>query len=329
MQRISVILLLAASISGCSESSPIGGQKDLIRTFTGHSDYVCDIVFRRDGKQIISGGADGKIKYWEVETGECQRSYDGHEEWVHAIAISPDGRRLASGGRDDLVKLWEIDSEHPPQVFEGHQGGLVKSVAYSPDGRLLASCGRDRFAWIWDVASGRKFKKLGTGGIFTPSAVEFTPDSKQMLFGGDMLQLWDIESGELVRTFEGHTDTVGDMTISQNGKYFASSGSYTDNSLRLWDAQTGEALWHKEFTESEGRSWSLIFCDDDKVLISGHHDGKVRFWDVKSGNLLRTIAAHSENVSALAIDPGEQYLASGSWDKQIKLWKLGPNELPR
>jgi WD40 repeat protein len=217
--------------------------------------------------------------------------------------------------------LWKVESGEQQKTFVGHSG-LVTSVAYSPDGRFLASCGRDRFIKIWEVASGKCLKSLGSDDFFTSSAVKFGLDNKQVYLGGESLQLWDIDAGKCLRLFEGHSDSVGAIAISRNGKWIASAGDYTDRTVRLWEVKSGNCLWKKDLTEQVGGAWSLVFASEDNVLLSGHHDGGIRYWDVKSGKDLRTVKAHSGVVSSLSADPKGQYLASGSWDKCIKLWKV-------
>jgi len=39
-------------------------------TFTGHNDVVRDLAISPDGKWVSSGGADGDIKVWEINTGK-------------------------------------------------------------------------------------------------------------------------------------------------------------------------------------------------------------------------------------------------------------------
>ncbi len=161
MRLVALVVSMSAAPIACGGLTPFAKGEDCLRIFSGHSDNVCAVALGPSGKQMVSGGADEKIKLWDVESGQCRRTLDGHIEWVQSVALSSDGRSLASGGRDDLVKLWDVESGELRKTFVGHSG-IVTSVTYSRDGRLLASCGRDKFIKIWHVGSAKCTKTLGS-----------------------------------------------------------------------------------------------------------------------------------------------------------------------
>jgi WD40 repeat protein len=46
------------------------------------------------------------------------------------------------------------------------------------------------------------------------------------------LKLWNIDNGQLIRTFEGHSDTIKTVKISNNNLYILSGSN--DNTCKLW-----------------------------------------------------------------------------------------------
>jgi WD40 repeat protein len=290
--------------------------------FRGHSGYVCVVAFSHSGKQIFSGSEDGTVKAWDVESRQCRFTIDAHTGWVQCMSLSPDGHRIVSGGRDDLIKMWDVESGKQLRVFAGHKD-IIRSVAYSPDGKLIASSSNDHTIKIWNAESGEVIDDFTLDWVFSCSVVVFAPDNKHLLVGCYPIQLVDLKTGSFVKTFDGHSDSVGSLTYSKNGKWIASAGESQDKTIRLWDAGTGKCLWTYELSPGNG-SHCVVFAPKEDVVVCGCFDGKIRFLDRKSGKCFRTTPAHSDSVASLSFNPNGHYLASGSWDRCIKLWNFVP-----
>ncbi len=62
---------------------------------------------------MVSGGSDGRLRWWEMHSGECMRVREAHQGTVQALKVSPDGSTLASCGDDGAIALWDLQSgEH-------------------------------------------------------------------------------------------------------------------------------------------------------------------------------------------------------------------------
>ena len=65
------------------------------------------------GEVVISGGSDGMVRWWEVESGKCVQVQEAHQGAVQALKLSPDGGRLASCGEDGAITIWDLErGEH-------------------------------------------------------------------------------------------------------------------------------------------------------------------------------------------------------------------------
>lgn len=109
---------------------------------------------------------------------------------------------------------------------------------------------------------------------------------------------------------QGHTNTVRSVVFSPDGKYIC-SGSY-DNTVRLWNTETGETV-----RTLEGHTnWvtSVSFSPDGKYVCSGSYDKTVRQWNTETGELIRTLEGHMSYVNSVAFSPDGKFLCSGSGD---------------
>ena len=109
-------------------------------------------------------------------------------------------------------------------------------------------------------------------------SVSISPDGRWGLSGSldKTLRLWELATGQCVRTFEGHTEEVLSVNISPDGRW-ALSGGY-DQTLRLWELATGECVY-----TFEGDMWDLASVSityDWRWVLSGSWDLILRLWEL-------------------------------------------------
>jgi serine/threonine protein kinase/WD40 repeat protein len=90
----------------------------LLTKLEGHTGWISELTFSRDGRLLASVAADQSIRLWDTSAWTEIMVFRGHGDEVHAVAFTPDGRLLASGGKDGAIMLWDVAAR---QTTRGHR----------------------------------------------------------------------------------------------------------------------------------------------------------------------------------------------------------------
>ncbi len=201
------------------------------------------VAFSRDGRWLVGGGGDRKIKVWIGATGQKAGVLGEHADDITKLAFSPDGRYLASIGDDDIVKLWDATrldkAQDPLRRFEGrcdyHTADLI---AFSPDGSRLAVTSDDDTATIHDIDGDDRAVRLVSRG-HRPLALAFSPDGRWVASGGKdcAVKVWDSGTGKLLQTFKSHSAQVTRLIFFQRPEGLCLASGSRDNTVKLWDME--------------------------------------------------------------------------------------------
>lgn len=109
------------------------------------------------------------------------------------------------------------------------------------------------------------------------SSVAISPDEQTLVTGGDKtIKIWNLNTGELLSTFTGHSGWVWSVTFSPDGQSLASGSK--DKTIKLWNLHTGELL-HTLTGHSDG-VWSVAASANGQTLASSSRDGSIKVWQI-------------------------------------------------
>jgi WD40 repeat protein len=194
---------------------------------------VCNMAVSPDGRRIVTGSSEHKLKLLDAETGSEVATLAGHSDSIYSCAFSPDGRQIVSAAQDRTARVWDAKRAEPVATLSGHTGD-VYACAYSPDGRRIVSAARDGTRITWDSNTGKPLFKLD-GQSDLLGAASYSPDGKTVVSGAkdNTLNLWETDARR-VRSLAGHAGRVSYCAYTHDGGWIVSTSH--DGTLKVWDA---------------------------------------------------------------------------------------------
>ncbi|XP_068631955.1 cilia- and flagella-associated protein 52 [Battus philenor] len=112
--------------------------------------FMC-ICFEPRGCQLLTGGTDRRVAYWETASGNLARELEASKVGaINGLDITHDGELFVTGGNDQMVKLWKYQEGIYTHMGLGH-AAAVTCCCFSPDARHVVSACAAGGLVIWRV----------------------------------------------------------------------------------------------------------------------------------------------------------------------------------
>lgn len=263
----------------------------MIREIRAHQDNITALDFDAPFGTMVTAAMDDSVRVWDLNAGRCMGFLEGHTASVRALQVQDN--ILATGSVDATVRLWDLSKAH----YDPHGSQFGKDddddgIAFeSPDDSpvepppgSMADCPLFTLQAHVDEITALHF----SGDVLVSGSADKT------------LRHWDLEKGRCVQTLD--------------VMWAAAQASATSS--------TGEGAWRQT-----GRSASVsadfvgalqVF---ESALACGTADGMVRLWDLRSGQVNRSLVGHTGAVTCLQFD--DVHLVTGSLDRSIRVRQDG------
>lgn len=331
MQFLAVLLALGplSQLGAQSESDSTVSRQQPVVVLGRHRAGVTSVQFSPDGTMLASADLDGRVILWRTGAWIPLRTLN-HRSEVYAVAFSPDGKILASTGGDRKVILWNTVTGKETRSIANDRRAL--SVVFAPNGELLIGAEDGTIHFI-DPSTGKENRALKTGG--QGSALAVSADASTLATALP-IRVWDYRT--LNRKSSQQALGQLGLALSAEGKRLASAES-TGGAL-LWnlsDSVTYVPLrtlvqdraagprGYESFTVNMPVS-AIDMSRSGDLVVGGGTTGLVYLWRPSGSQppVPVKLGGHTMTVTAIALSPTAQLVASGSLDRTIRIWKVNP-----
>ncbi len=289
--------------------------KELRRFMHGRSYGIESLAFSPDGKMLMTGAHDARVRLFDVGSGALIREFPkGGRSRMHAgcVAISPDGKSVAAA-RESLC-VYDVATGEERWCVEKRALGLT----FTDGGRTLTGAAMGAI-YKWDAATGKPLTP--DAGDSAIAQILTSADGKRIVTLGDEgdAHIWDATNGKHLRYVRATWERG--IALSPDGQFLVwpienKKASYKDpaepnlsfsgNRLQVYDVDAARFI--DRFKTFNGDAHDLKFVDNGKKLITvDHRNAMVRIWNFETGKEERSFQAlrDEERTQQNCVDTSE------------------------
>jgi len=309
--------------SGASPSPGIVHRKEAKLIVVDGRDVIHSLAVLADGKHVVSGGAEQKIRRSRIEDGKEVGTAMDAGSTVYDIAVSRDGKVIVSGTRDGWVTVWKVKSHSKVTELKAHERS-VRAVDVSPDATKIATGSGDRTACVWSLSTGERLLgplKHNNGVV----AAKFSPDGRftatatsSSYHDSDSVRVYDSQNGSLLVEFPVKVNSTSNQSLawaSDSKQLFALSRDGNIHSVDV-SAKITLSKWYIHSTIDP----ICITLSSNGKFIAAAADSSVSLWDTATHEKIGAIIEYTHWVGSMAMSPNYDLVTSGN--KKITLRAL-------
>ena len=280
--------------------------------------------FSSDAALIFLGGEDGKLHTFGTERGVEAGVVSAHEKAV--VAVGGAGLSIAADGTvrtGAVYPTWKLQVVMEPSEASKPPIDRVLALAFSPDGKILASGGgmpsRDGEVLLWNATDGTLLREITGAHSDTVFDLSFTADGSLLASAAadKFARVFDVKTGKLVRSFEGHTNHVLGVAWNRTGRTLATSGA--DEVIKVWSLESGQQIRTIPGFTKQATSLRYVGFDASFAVAAG--GVPVRLVN-EAGNVSRNFDSAGAFMYDLALSADGQIIAAGGLDGILRLWAV-------
>jgi len=280
-------LLLSGSADNAVRIWDVYHERELLRSFDGHTKAITDLSFNTDGTRFVSGSHDRFMKVWDVETGQVASRYSTGKT-PHCLAFSPAAEHahtFLAGMSDATILCFDTRAGADPVQEYNHHLAAINTVTFVEGGATFLTTSDDKSirAWNWDVPVPIKY--IAESWMFPMTRSALHPSGKSVAYQSSDNQVLVYAATDKFRqnrkkSYRGHNSagTAVGVDVSPDGQFLASGD--TAGGVVFWSWKSCQVYGRLKADPAGGAVTCVLWHPQEtsKVVTAGAQ-GDIKLWD--------------------------------------------------
>lgn len=301
------------------------------KVLKGHQGAITCLQLRQEDNLLISGDELGGIRIWDL-SGDAPRlvgELSDHNGAITALEFNDEGNFLVSASYDGKCILWNAENwrvmrlmENPAiPAYRNVNGNEPTFAIFGPQSDCILFGGYNMAISKAPFGSQQLEKVFSNSGGGITCGV-LSPSKQYLVFGllGRIL-FYDLQRhmiGFSLEKSSSFNDFVCELAFVPRSQLLA-SWNY-NGEIQFWNIQERELAFSIKATDRKGSS-NLRFSNDGVYMISGNSGNQAKLWSTSDQQLIQVLDAHEKEVTSFAFSADSRWIATGSRDNNIWIWK--------
>lgn len=265
-----------------------------IKEFQAHNDMVTAHDFDAPFGTMVTSALDDTVRVWDLNRGRCIGLLEGHHASVRCLQV--EDNMVATGSMDASIRLWDLNkADYSPgpgrldSTKEEDEGDDGLAFTDSPEPLPAPPSSNMQSCPLFSLEA----------HVAEVTALHFRGDTLVSGSADKTLRQWDLVKGRCVQTLDV-------LWAAAQASSTINPGSNNDGQWR----STGRT------PDASADFVGALQCFD-AALACGTADGMVRLWDLRSGQVHRSLVGHTGPITCLQFD--DVHLVTSSLDRSIRV----------
>lgn len=282
-----------------------------IRELQAHNDIITALDFDVPFGTMVTAALDDTVRVWDLNAGRCIGLLEGHLSSVRCLQV--EDNLVATGSLDASVRLWDLSqADYTSHTSNRINKDLPGSVDDEDDDYTFADHPTPTSSSMADC----EIFNLSSH-VAEVTALHFHNSTLVSGSADKTLRQWDLGTGRCVQTMDvmwAAAQAAININIPAAG---TNNNTNTLFGAPINDASTS-ASWRQpgRTPDSNADFVGAVQCFD-AALACGTADGMVRLWDLRSGQVHRSLVGHTGPVTCLQFD--DVHMVTGSLDRSVRV----------